>query len=87
MGKTREQGEEIKSIKNRCSQPEGRVAILENLANIQGRKADDMEQYGRRLCPRVDDIPLRSSETTKDIKHELHKEFEKNGIAATRGNH
>ena len=44
LGKIRKQEEEIKSIKNRCSQLEGRGAILENLAKIQERKVDDIEQ-------------------------------------------
>ena len=35
LGKIREQEEEIKSIKNRCSQLEGRLPILENLGKIQ----------------------------------------------------
>ena len=80
LGKIRKQEEEINSIINRCSQLEGRVAILENLAKIQERKADDVQQYGRRLYLLVDDIPLRSSETPKHIEHELHREFEKMGL-------
>ena len=77
LGKIREEEEEIKNVKNRCSQLEGKAEILENLAKIQERKADDVEQYGRRLCLPVDDTPLRSSETPKDIEYKLHKEFEK----------
>ena len=47
---------------------------------IQERKADDVEQYGRRLCLRIDDVPLRASETSKDIEHELHREFTNMGL-------
>ena len=40
-------------------------------------EAEDVQQYGRRLCLRVDDIPLRSIETPTDIEYVLHSEFEK----------
>ena len=80
LGKIKEQEEKIKNVKSICSQLEGRVAILENLAKIQERKADDVEQYGRRLCLRVDNFPLRANETPKGIEHELHREFTNMGL-------
>ena len=30
---------------------------------IQKRKIDDIEQYGRRVCLRVEDMPLEQNET------------------------
>ena len=77
LGKIKEQDEGLRTSR---ADLEGRVAILENLVKIQERKVDDVEQYGRRLCLRVDDVPLRASETPKYIEHELHGEFVNMGL-------
>ena len=34
-----------------------------------------MEQYGRRLCLHVDDVPIREGKNPKAIEQELQKEF------------
>ena len=41
---------------------EGRVAILEHLVKVQEILCDDIEQYGRRLCLRVDDMLIIQNE-------------------------
>ena len=53
-----EQGREIDKLKLSNGQLEGRVALLEHLVKVQEAKYDDIEQYGRRLCLRVNNIPL-----------------------------
>ena len=39
-----------------------------------------MEQYGRRLCLRVDEVPIREGENPKVIEQELQKEFAEMGV-------
>ena len=36
---------------------------------------DDIEQYGKRLCLRVDDMPSIQNETPCTVEDELRKEF------------
>ena len=35
-----------------------------------------MEQYGRRLCLRIDGIPLKNNETSKDVLDSVKNLFE-----------
>ena len=55
LGKTVEQKREIDALKVKNQLLKGRVAILENTMTIQERKIDDI---GRRVCLRVEDMPL-----------------------------
>ena len=36
---------------------------------------DNIEQYGRRLCLRVNDVPLTKDETSKEVEDKLKEEF------------
>ena len=74
------QAEELKDLKRKTDPLEGRVAILENLVQVYGRKTDDVEQYGRRLCLRIDNILIREGENPKVIEQELQKEFAEMGV-------
>ena len=66
--KLTEQVKEISDLKSRCNHLEGRVAILENLGQLREIQTDDIEQYGRRrLCLRVDNVPVKEGETPKDL--------------------
>ena len=56
------------------------MAILENLVQTLERKTDDVEQYGRRLCLRIDNIPIGEGENPKVIEQELQKEFADMGV-------
>ena len=75
-----EQGREIDKLKLSNSQLEGRVAILEHLVKVQEAKYDDIEQYGRRLCLRVNDVPLTKDETSKEVEDKLKGEFISMGL-------
>ena len=75
-----EQGREIDKLKLSNSQLEGRVAILEHLVKVQEAKYDDIEQYGRRLCLRVNDVPLTKDETSKEVEDKLKEEFINMGL-------
>ena len=74
------QAEELKDLKRKTDHLEGRVAILENLVQTLERKTDDVEQYGRRLCLRIDNIPISEGENPKVIEQELQKEFVNMGV-------
>ena len=63
--KINEQAAEIDQLKTRHSDLEERVAILENLVKLQEIKTDDVEQYGRRLCLRVNGIPGETGERVR----------------------
>ena len=69
--KLTEQVKEISDLKSRCNHLEGRVAILENLGQLREIQTDDIEQYGRRLCLRVDNVPVKEIETSKDLADAL----------------
>ena len=75
-----EQGKEIDKLKLSNSQLEGRVTILEHLVKVQEAKYDDVEQYGRRLCLRVNDVPVTKDETSQEVEDKLREEFVKMGL-------
>ena len=78
--KINEQIKEIENLRNRYSHLEGRVAILEHLVKVQEIQCDDIEQYCRRLCLRVDDMPVIQNETSYTVEEELRKEFNSMGV-------
>ena len=53
---------------------------MENLVKLQEIKSDDVEQYSRRLCLRVNDTPLKSVETNRDLENQLENEFINMGL-------
>ena len=71
ISKLENQAKEIKNLRRRHNELEGRLAVLENLVKLQEIKSDDVEQYSRRLCFRVNDIPLKSAETDRDLENQL----------------
>ena len=80
ISKLENQAEEIKNLRSRHNELEGRIAVLENLVKLQEIKSDDVEQYSRRLCLRVNDIPLKSAETNRDLENQLENEFINMGL-------
>ena len=73
--KMNDQVKEIENLRNRYSHLEGRVAILEHLVKVQEMQCDGIEQYGRSLCLRVDDMPIVQNETPYTVEEELRKEL------------
>ena len=71
--KLTEQANEISDLKSRCNHLEGRVAILENLGQLREIQTDDIEQYGRRLCLRVDNVPVKEEKPQKTSKMKFRK--------------
>ena len=80
LGKIVEQKREIDALKVEKQLLTGRVAILENTMTIQERKIDDIEQYGRRVCLRVEDMPLQQNETEQKLIDQLENEFSNMGL-------
>ena len=78
--KINEQIKEIENLRNRYSHLEGRVAILEHPVKVQEMQCDDIEQYGKRLCLRVDDMPIIQDETSYTVEEKLRKEFNSMGV-------
>ena len=78
--KINDQAVEIEQLKTWQNQLEGRVAILENLTRLQEIKSDDVEQYGRRFCLRINGIPLKTREKEQDLRERVHKEITSMGL-------
>ena len=78
--KINDQAVEIEQLKTQQNQLEGRVAILENLTRLQEIKSDDVEQYGRRFCLRINGIPSKTREKEQDLRERVHKEIYKYGV-------
>ena len=83
LGKIVEQKREIDALKVEKQLLTGRVAILENTMNIRERKIDDIEQYGQRVCLRVEDMPLQQDETEQKLMDQLENEFSNMGLDVT----
>ena len=83
LGKIVEQKREIDALNVEKQLLTGRVAILENTMTIQERKIDDIEQYGRRVCLRVEDMPLQQNETEQKLMDQLENEFSNMGLDVT----
>ena len=73
--KINEQVKEIENLRNRYSHLEGSAAISEHLVKVQEMQSDNIKQYGRRLCLRVDDMPIIQNETPYTVEEEFRKEF------------
>ena len=80
LSKLENQAKKIKNLRSSHNELEGRIAVLENLVKLQEIKSDDVEQYSRRLCLRVNDIPLKSAETNRDLENQLENEFINMGL-------
>ena len=78
--KINDQAVEIEQLKTQQNQLEGRVAILENLTRLQEIKSDDVAQYGRRFCLRINGIPSKTKEKEQDLRERVHKEIYKYGV-------
>ena len=68
----------IENLRNRYSHLEGRIAILEHL--VQEMQCDDIEQYCKRLCLRVYDMPIIQNKTPYTVEEELCTEFNSMGV-------
>ena len=49
LSKLENQAKEIKNLRSRHNELEGRIRVLENLVKLQEIKSDDVEQHSRRL--------------------------------------
>ena len=50
---------------------------------IRERKIDDIEQYGRRVCLRVKNMPLKQDETEQKLMDQLENEVSNMGLDVT----
>ena len=80
ISKLENQAKEIKNLRSHHNELKGRIAVLENLVKLQEIKSDNVEQYSRRLCLRVNDISLKSVETSRNFENQLENEFVNMGL-------
>lgn len=59
--------EKIDNLQERVEILESKVAVLQNTVNLLERKADDNEQYSRRLCMRISGIPVSKDREDGDV--------------------
>ena len=48
------------------------IKLQERITTLEQEK-DDLEQYGRRVCVRIDDIPVESEETAERVFEKIDK--------------
>ena len=61
-GRLRDQDDTIKMLTGRVNDLEAEIIKMQTLE----RRNDDIEQYGRRLCVRIDNMPVGEKETSDD---------------------
>ena len=58
---------------------ESQVAMLQthvnNLKHVQDKKIEELEQYGRRLCLRVDGVPCKAGETSDQVLNTIRDQI------------
>ena len=74
LDKIDEQQQKISQLEEKVNRLEENVTIYKNNNDLLSRKIDDAEQYGRRMCLRIDGIDLDENETPtkcieKVVKH------------------
>ena len=73
LQKLREQQLTVNSLKEKNQRLDSRVAILEHAIQAHERRGDDNEQNNRRVCLRVEGMPLEGRETEEDLPASLKK--------------
>ena len=63
LDKTDEQQQKISQLEEKVNRLEENLTIYKNDNELLSRKIDDAEQYGRRMCLRIDGIDLDENET------------------------
>ena len=48
--------------------------------NLQKNRVGKNEQYGRRLCVRIDEIPTQNKESSENVLHKVTKMWSKAGV-------
>ena len=62
--KFKEKDEKIEILESQVSMLQNHVT---NLKHAYDKKIDDLEQYGRRLCLRIDNVPYKEKETADEV--------------------
>ena len=62
--KLKEKDEKIEKLESQVAMIQEHVT---NLKHANERKLDDLEQYGRRVCLRIDGVPFKEKETSQEV--------------------
>ena len=79
----KERDEEIVKLKSTVSMLQEHV---NNLKHTQEGRIDELEQYGRRLCLRIDGIPTEENQTSSDVFDVVCKKVKECGAAIPTNN-
>ena len=71
----REQKKRIDDLENKVEQLDSTVSLLQNHVNVLKWANEENEQYGRRLCLRIDGIPPEKNETSEECLLKCKKLF------------
>ena len=71
LQKLRDQQLTVNKLKEKSQRLESRVAILEHAIQVHERRNDDNKQCSRRVCLRVERMPLEGKETEEDLASKL----------------
>ena len=66
-GRLRDQDDTIRMLTGRVKDLEIEITKMQTLE----RRIDDIEQYGRRLCVRIDNMPVGEKETSDDCLNKI----------------
>ena len=77
LQKLQDQKLSVNSLKEKNQRLESRVAVLEHAIQAHERRSDDNEQYSRRVCLRVEGMPLEEREIEEDLASKLEKGFQR----------
>ena len=80
-GRLRDQDDTIKMLTGRVKDLEVEISKMQTLE----RRIDDIEQYGRRLCVRIDNIPVGEKETSDDCLNKVVQLMSNMDIDVDRG--
>ena len=80
-GRLRDQDNTIKMLTGRVKDLEVEITKMQTLE----RRIDDIEQYGRRLCVRIDNMPVGEKETSDDCLNKVVQLMNNMDIDVDRG--
>ena len=75
-----DQDQRINSLEQRLDQLEGSLKMSQARCNFLERKTDDLEQYGRRLCIRIDGVEVNEDETAEECTGKVLNMLQKSDV-------
>ena len=75
-----DQDQRINSLEQRLDQLEGSLKVNQAPCNFLEQKTDDLEQYGYRLCIRIDGVEVNEDETVEECTGKVLNVLQKSDV-------